>query len=903
VNDERMSRPHFLAPELIQTSAMDCGPASLASLLAGFGVHVSYGRLREACQTDVDGTSIDTMEGIAAQLGLDAEQIMLPLDHLLLGAAEALPAILVVLLPDGFTHFVVVWRCHGPLVQVMDPAVGRRWMRRRTLLDQVYVHSMNVPAAAWESWARSEAFHAPLTQRLKDIGLGTSADKLIKGATSVPGWRPLAILDAATRLSASLVGARAIGRGDEARRLLEGAMESALADSSPGQFTIPGSYWTVSLAPPAEDGTEQLRLRGAVLVRARGRRPAESEQRPDTTTLSPELAAALSEPPSQPGRELVSLLSGDGAFSWIALGTALTLAAGGTIAEALLLRGIIDGGRYLGLVTQRLQAGGFLLLFVAALALLELRILERLAHLGRRAETRLRARFLEKIPRLHDRYFRSRPISDMVERCHTLHYLRTLPRLGGELGETALKLIFTVTGLIWLDPEVAWIAGGVVLLSLLLPLGFAPWLLELNLRVRTHAGALSRFYLDALLGVMAVRAHGAGRALRREQESLLVEWTRAGKRFLSACVLLQGLQATVGFSLAGWLMMAHAAHRPDVGGALLFFYWALSLPALGDEVVRLAAQLPMVRSLTLRALEPLGAIEEIQPAGGTSEAARSPAACLPPRGVELTLEGVSVKASGHTILKNLDVMIEAGSHVAIVGPSGAGKSTLVGLFLGWHRASTGRILVDGMPLEPERLDRLRRETAWVDPAVQLWNETLLENLLYGAPAGLYPPVQEVLQAASLQSVLERLPDGLQTRLGEGGGLVSGGEGQRVRLGRAMIGPGKRLVILDEPFRGLELDARRDLLARVREYWRNATLLCITHEIAAARTFPRVLVITEGRLAEAGEPEKLAGQDGSAFQRLLEAEDLLHSTVWSGVSWRLLQMHAGELTETGRGTGL
>src|SRR5215831_16790921 len=100
----------FLAPEVIQTSAMDCGPAALKCLLEGFGVPVSYGRLREACQTAVDGTSIDTLETLACQLGLDAEQVMMPVDHLLLAEAEALPAIVVVRVPSGLFHFVVVWR-------------------------------------------------------------------------------------------------------------------------------------------------------------------------------------------------------------------------------------------------------------------------------------------------------------------------------------------------------------------------------------------------------------------------------------------------------------------------------------------------------------------------------------------------------------------------------------------------------------------------------------------------------------------------------------------------------------------------------------------------------------------------------------------------------------------------
>src|ERR687896_279619 len=103
-------RRRLLAPEVVQTSAMDCGPATLKSLLEGFAIPVSYGRLREACQIDLDGTSIDTMEEVAAQLGLEAEQVVVPADHLLAPAARNLPAIVVVRHPSGLTHFIVAWR-------------------------------------------------------------------------------------------------------------------------------------------------------------------------------------------------------------------------------------------------------------------------------------------------------------------------------------------------------------------------------------------------------------------------------------------------------------------------------------------------------------------------------------------------------------------------------------------------------------------------------------------------------------------------------------------------------------------------------------------------------------------------------------------------------------------------
>jgi ATP-binding cassette subfamily B protein len=267
--------------------------------------------------------------------------------------------------------------------------------------------------------------------------------------------------------------------------------------------------------------------------------------------------------------------------------------------------------------------------------------------------------------------------------------------------------------------------------------------------------------------------------------------------------------------------------------------------------------------------------------------------------VAIVLEGVSVRAAGHTILDKIDLDIEAGAHVAIVGPSGAGKSSLVSILLGWHRPASGRVLIDGSPLDGERLERLRRDTAWVDPTVQLWNRALVDNLHYGMAAAACPPLDRVLEAADLRDLLENLPDELQTRLGEGGALVSGGEGQRVRLGRGLLRLGVRLVILDEPFRGLDRQRRRELLARARCRWQAATVLCITHDVGETQAFDRVLVVEEGQIIEDGAPADLAAQSGSRYRALLEAEREGWVGLWSSGIWRRLRLEGGRLVEAGR----
>ena len=332
----RDNDPPFFVPEIVQTSEMDCGPATLKALLEGYGISASYGRLREACQTQVDGTSIDVIEQVAIQLGLDAEQIMIPTDHLLLPEANVLPALVVVRLPNGLAHFVIIWSRHGHFLQVMDPGVGRRWVDEKRLLAELYVHRFPVPAQAFRDWAGTEGFLAPLRRRLSDLGLtGQQTADLVTQAAGDAGWRGWATLDAATRMVSAIVRASGIQRGEMAARLVLRFMESAGADGTKRSLPIPAPFWfvePVSRDVAAPDAKEQVLLRGAVLIRVRGT-ILPSPETLGENKLPPELAAALREPALDPERELWRVLRQDGLPTLGVLGVALFVAAVGVTAR------------------------------------------------------------------------------------------------------------------------------------------------------------------------------------------------------------------------------------------------------------------------------------------------------------------------------------------------------------------------------------------------------------------------------------------------------------------------------------------------------------------------------------------------------------------------------------------
>ena len=291
----------WLVPEVVQTSSMDCGPATLKCVLEGFRIPVSYGRLREACQTGIDGTSIDTLEEVANRLGVSATQSLLPLDHLFLGSETVFPAIVVVRQSDGATHFVVVWSRHGDWLQVMDPGLGRRWVKASTLCNDLLHHEVSVPAADWRLWAGSDAFLVPLAERFGRLG-GTSADfeRLVAAATKDDGWYPMAALDATIRMAGSLVDAGGLAAGSEAVRVVETLFQQTVASPDNIYTILPPDCWVVAPDPQsAVLGERRVLAKGAVLVRVARRSDAQATAN-DDEPLSPELSAALAEKAPRP---------------------------------------------------------------------------------------------------------------------------------------------------------------------------------------------------------------------------------------------------------------------------------------------------------------------------------------------------------------------------------------------------------------------------------------------------------------------------------------------------------------------------------------------------------------------------------------------------------------------------
>lgn len=854
-------------PEVLQTSAMDCGPAALAALLQGCDIPASYGRLREICQTSVDGTSLDTLEQVAQKLGLDARQILLPREVAL--EPQNLPALLVVQREDQGLHFVVAWRRSGHQVQVMDPSRGRIWLSVSSVLRRMYVHVQPMPGVAWRRWAAGPTGLELLCGWMDGLGLSQKQqEEQLEAALADPGWEGFAALFACLRLLRLL---KEEGELKEATTLLARLLPLARAEAHDPR-SVPYDFWPVH---PADEGVAVVGVVGLVV---RGRHPTEA-----LGELGGELAAVLQHREPSPWPLVAQTLRASEPRLGLRLGVLVAGLAGGALLELLFWRLLVELGTVLGSPPGRVLALGAGALLAAALLCLRWAGDSEMLRLGRHVELRLRVALLSHLPRLGDRYFHSRPVSDLAERAHALHLLRNLPAGLFQALRALVDLVVTITILGLLLPASLPLTIAISLISLGIPWVLQRGMQEAAQRQGGLAGAVARVGLDALAGGVALRTHGAGSALAVEYEGLLVELVRAGRALQRVAVGSAVLGSVVG-SLGIAALLSLGAYQESL--SLLYLLFAMRLPMIGQGLGTVFLQLPATRAHLLRLLEPLSTPVEPVPEGTAPP--------LPNGALNLELVGVQVEAAGHPLLNGVDLRVAPGEHVAIVGRSGAGKSTLLSLFLGWNRACAGELRVGGRPLDGALLEQLRSRVAWVDPAIQLWNRSLLDNLRYGSE-GISGDDAALLERAELRGLLGRLPEGLQTPLGEGGTRLSGGEGQRVRLARAMRRPQPGLVLLDEPFRGLDRGARHRLLAESRRTWVDSTLLCITHDMSETLDFPRVLVVEEGRIVEDGAPSDLMKKQGR-YATLLRAEEQLRAELWEGATWRRLRVEAGHVHE-------
>jgi ATP-binding cassette, subfamily C, bacterial len=223
-------------------------------------------------------------------------------------------------------------------------------------------------------------------------------------------------------------------------------------------------------------------------------------------------------------------------------------------------------------------------------------------------------------------------------------------------------------------------------------------------------------------------------------------------------------------------------------------------------------------------------------------------------------------------IQGLDLFVNAGKTTAIVGPSGAGKSTIADLVMGLLTPRTGRVMVDGKPLEAERISSWRAQIGYVAQDTFLFNDTVRANLLWACPGASDEEIKQALKSAAAEEFVSGLPDGLDTVLGDRGVRLSGGERQRLALARALLRR-PALLILDEATSALDSENEKRIQSAIEELHGHITILVITHRLSTIRGADVIYVLENGRLVESGDWQTLINMTEGRFRALYRAQSI------------------------------
>ena len=291
---------------------------------------------------------------------------------------------------------------------------------------------------------------------------------------------------------------------------------------------------------------------------------------------------------------------------------------------------------------------------------------------------------------------------------------------------------------------------------------------------------------------------------------------------------------------------------------------------------RLVPRIASVQSsflLTARALPAAEAVQalldELEGAAETAERAPSTQLAVT-NGIGLRDVTYRYPGSDSPALRDVTLSIPAGRVTALVGSSGAGKSTLADLVLLLLTPERGDLVVDGVPLAADRRDEWRASVGYVPQETHLFHDTIRENVRWVAPGASDDDVLDALRMAGASALLARLPNGLDTKIGDRGTLLSGGERQRLALARALLRR-PRLLVLDEATSALDPESERSIRQTIASLTPAVTVLTITHRLTTARQADHVVVLDQGAVVAEGPWETLLAGENSRLARLWTAQ--------------------------------
>ena len=530
---------------------------------------------------------------------------------------------------------------------------------------------------------------------------------------------------------------------------------------------------------------------------------------------------------------------------------------------------LIPGALIVGYGLLRIAASGFGEMRDAVFASVQMQAARRVA-----LET------FEHMHRLSLRFHMDRQtggLSRAIER-GTLGIQQTLRMAIFNVIPTVIEMLM-VTIILWVMFD--WRFALVTFLAVSLYMGFTLYFTNRRVRIRrvmneSDSEAQSKA-IDSLLNYETVKYFGNEAHEAHRYDESLARYERAAVRNQVTLNMLNLGQATIiAIGLAVVMLMAAQGVRDGsmsvgrfvlVNTYLMQLYQPLNMLGFVYREIK-QGLVDMEQMFLLMRVDP--EIADRPDAGAlAAHLADGPAG-------EVRFEGVHFGyGPDREILKGVDFTIPAGGKLAIVGSTGAGKSTISRLLFRFYDATAGRVVIDGQDIRDVTQESLRAAIGVVPQDTVLFNDTIRYNIAYGSPGATEAQIEAAARAAQVHDFVQRLPEGYDTRVGERGLKLSGGEKQRVAIARTIL-KDPRILLLDEATSALDSRTEQDIQTALRAVSRHRTTLVIAHRLSTVVDADEIIVLADGRVVERGSHAELLAQ-GGVFARMwaLQAEQEAH----------------------------
>jgi ATP-binding cassette subfamily B protein len=479
----------------------------------------------------------------------------------------------------------------------------------------------------------------------------------------------------------------------------------------------------------------------------------------------------------------------------------------------------------------------------------------------------MRLALFRHLQRLSPRFYAHMPLGQIASRINS--DIGEIQRVAAEVAlswiGSVIFLVGAVAILIALDPLLFAVSVAVLPLSLLALVRYRRRLEDSIAVVRDRSAGLGAFLIEALQGMRLVVTHNAQEreATRfRDRNDAFIDALMRMRRltYLSGGVpgLLLALGTGTVFLVGGWRVIDGAI---TMGTLVAFVAYQMRLLGPVQGLMGLYASIATARVSLRRVHEILDTAPEVTEAPG--------AEALPVARGDIALDDVTFTFErGAPVLEHASLTIAAGERVAIVGASGGGKSTIADLLVRQLDPTTGRIRLDGHDLRDLRLADVRRHVVVVEQDPFIFNTSVAENIRYARPDAPAADVAAAARAAGLADLLDRLPQGIDTPVGERGRALSAGERQRVAIARAFLAD-PAVLVLDEATGAIDPATEAQVMTGYEAVMRGRTTIVISHRLEPVRRADRVVVLDRGRVVEEGSADSLLSR-GGAFTELFGA---------------------------------